>query len=60
MRVEEHEARKNLFESMKSTGREVLPLIEFDLDVKELKLLDEYASIMKKIFNYWNMRGFLK
>lgn len=60
MRVEEHEARKNLFESMKSTGSEVLPLIEFDLNVKEIKLLYEYVSIMEKIFNYWNMRGFLK
>ena len=60
MRVEEHEARKKLFESIKNTGREVPPLIEFDLDLKEVKLLDEYVSIMKKIFNYWNMRGFLK
>lgn len=60
MKIEEHEARRNLFNAMKATGREVLPLIEFDLDLKEVKLLDEYASVVKKIFNYWNMRGFLK
>lgn len=60
MRVEEHEARKKLFESIKNTGREVPPLIEFDLDLKELKLLDEYASTVKKLFEYWDMRGFLK
>lgn len=60
MKIEEHEARRNLFNAMKATGREVLPLIEFDLDLKEVKLLDEYASVVKKIFNYWDMRGFLK
>ena len=60
MKIEEHEARRNLFNVMKATGREVLPLIEFDLDLKEVKLLDEYASVVKKIFNYWDMRGFLK
>lgn len=60
MKVEEHEARRNLFNAMKATGREVLPLIEFDLDLKEVKLLDEYASVLKKVFNYWDMRGFLK
>ena len=60
MKIEEHEARRNLFNAMKATGREVLPLIEFDVDIKELKLLDEYAMVVKKIFNYWDMRGFLK
>lgn len=60
MKIEEHEARRNLFNAMKATGREVLPLIEFDVDLKELKLLDEYAMVVKKIFNYWDMRGFLK
>lgn len=60
MKIEEHEARRNLFNAMKATGREILPLIEYDLDLKEVKLLDEYASVVKKIFNYWDMRGFLK
>ena len=58
MSVEEHEARKHLFDSMKRTGRLTLPLIEFDLDLKELELLDEYATAVKKIFEYWDMRGF--
>lgn len=60
MKIEEHEARRNLFNAMKATGREILPLIEYDLDLKEVKLLDEYASVVKKIFNYWDMRGFLE